>query len=128
MDPPIEPETPHPELIDLSVKTQPESIDLINSKLSQMSIEDLKKVLRDGISRTNSVDGQVKINFPENQISYCDFIPAHSLEFIGAENGVELYISKGLDPSTFSSSRIPLNNFIQMLKHLSKVFELPPKK
>ncbi|CAJ0908936.1 19731_t:CDS:2 [Entrophospora sp. SA101] len=32
MDPPIEPETPHPELIDLSVKTQPESIDLINSK------------------------------------------------------------------------------------------------
>ncbi|CAJ0746048.1 3665_t:CDS:10, partial [Entrophospora sp. SA101] len=99
-----------------------------STTVSQMSIEDLKKVLRDGISRTNSVDGQVKINFPENQISYCDFIPAHSLEFIGAENGVELYISKGLDPSTFSSSRIPLNNFIQMLKHLSKVFELPPKK
>nr|CAG8491266.1 11097_t:CDS:2 [Entrophospora candida] len=99
-----------------------------STTVSQMSMEDLKKVLRDGISRTNSVDGQVKINFPENQISYCDFIPAHSLEFIGAENGVELYISKGLDPSTFSSSRIPLNNFIQMLKHLSKVFELPPEK
>nr|CAG8491190.1 11092_t:CDS:2 [Entrophospora candida]CAG8499879.1 1659_t:CDS:2 [Entrophospora candida] len=43
MDPPIEPETPQPELIDSSVNTQPESIDLINSKRESERDVDIEK-------------------------------------------------------------------------------------
>jgi len=40
------------------------------------------------------------------------------------ENGVKLYVSKDQDTSVFHQWKLPLSNFIQVLKYLSDIFKL----
>ncbi|CAJ0904717.1 4399_t:CDS:10 [Entrophospora sp. SA101] len=102
-----------------------------NKPCTPMSTEDLKKALHSGINlccSNSDPKSNGQTTFLKSQISYCDIIPGHSLKFIEKINEIEFYISRHLDSSVLLSPRTPLINFIQILEHLSEVFELPSNK
>ncbi|CAG8589024.1 5426_t:CDS:10 [Diversispora eburnea] len=75
----------------------------------------------------SAIDSQTTTNIvTESKASYCDVLPGHSLSFAGRNNGVELYVSKDLDPSEIlgANRTKPLTRFVNVLRDLCEVFEL----
>ncbi|CAG8723512.1 10741_t:CDS:2, partial [Racocetra persica] len=114
-----------------SIQKQPQKIQPTQSiKVTPQSTQNLRNALKDAIKscRPNSgasVNDQGGINVvTESQTSYCDVLPGHSLDFVGTNDGIELYIEKNLDHSEIF--RTPaLTRFINILKDLCEVFAIP---
>ncbi|CAG8648279.1 9359_t:CDS:2, partial [Funneliformis caledonium] len=61
----------------------------------------------------------------ESQSNYCEVIPGLFVRFL---DGIEFYVSKGIDHSNIlSSCHTSLSHFVKMLKDLVKAFKLVPK-
>ncbi|CAG8636581.1 9366_t:CDS:2, partial [Cetraspora pellucida] len=102
-----------------------------STKVTPQSTQNLRNALKDAIKscRPNSgasVNNQGGVNVvTESQTSYCDVLPGHSLDFVGTNDGIELYIEKNLDHSEIF--RTPaLTRFINILKDLGEVFAILP--
>ncbi|KAF0389336.1 putative hatpase domain protein [Gigaspora margarita] len=99
-------------------------------EVTPRSTQHLRNALKDAVKscRPNSgasINSQGGINIvSESQTSYCDVLPGHSLNFVGVDNGIELYIEKGSNGSEIFKTPA-LTRFINILKDLGEVFGVP---
>ncbi|GES75226.1 hypothetical protein GLOIN_2v1492674 [Rhizophagus clarus] len=76
------------------------------------------------------IDTQEYFENVQNQISYCDIVPAQSLLHVGFSQDISLYVPKDADRSEIMSPTrmVPLTRFINMLKDLATIFGIIPNR
>ncbi|RIA98329.1 hypothetical protein C1645_140589 [Glomus cerebriforme] len=101
--------------------------------LTPQITQNLRNTLQDAIKACHSNFGST-INsqastaiIDESQSSYCDVIPGHLLDYVETKLGIELYGSKGANKLEIlsRSNEAPLYRFINMLKDIGSIFEIP---